>query len=281
LSLTNQKETEDVETIQRSVQRRPHPGGVVGHQNHHAQQQRPSSVVYTGAVGKFWPNSEEYPVTNFGVVSSSGQQQQQPQQQQPTPVVSAPSGGQPRRTQDDASRGALVASRRITGAAASAAAAAAAAVPQSPSFSSGLHLPSSAANAVSAGGESAGVASGRVESNKAPSQLLPTTVEVAPSPQQSQPPQQQHEETPEVHVYKKRFNSEILCAAMWGVNLLIGLDTGLSLLDRSGEGKVHVVPSDRINEDRRFIANLLKDWGELRRLAGWSWHPRRSIRRGD
>ncbi|BHF80026.1 hypothetical protein SprV_0702315000 [Sparganum proliferum] len=47
------------------------------------------------------------------------------------------------------------------------------------------------------------------------------------------------EESPEVHVYKKRFNSEILCAAMWGVNLLIGLETGLSLLDRSGEGKVY------------------------------------------
>ncbi|KAL5103744.1 Serine/threonine-protein kinase mig-15 [Taenia crassiceps] len=241
------KETEDAETIQRSVQRRPHPGGVAGHHNHlaqQAQQQRPSSVVYTGAVGKLWPNSEKYPVTNFGVVSSSGQQQQQQQQQQPqqqhsTPAVPTPSG-QSRHTQDDASRGALFASRRITGAAA-----AVAAVPQSPSFSSGLHLPSSAASAVSASGESAGVASGRVESNKAPSQLLPTTVEVAPSPQQSQPQQQQHEETPEVHVYKKRFNSEILCAAMWGVNLLIGLDTGLSLLDRSGEGKVYSLISRR------------------------------------
>lgn len=64
-------------------------------------------------------------------------------------------------------------------------------------------------------------------------QNLPTTVEVPPALPQGQ----QHEETPEVHVYKKRFSSEILCAAMWGVNLLIGLDTGLSLLDRSGEGK--------------------------------------------
>nr|VZI05694.1 unnamed protein product [Spirometra erinaceieuropaei] len=53
------------------------------------------------------------------------------------------------------------------------------------------------------------------------------------------------EETPEVHVYKKRFNSEILCAAMWGVNLLIGLETGLSLLDRSGEGKVYSLISRR------------------------------------
>ncbi|CDS36912.2 unnamed protein product [Echinococcus multilocularis] len=238
----HEKETEDAETIQRSVQRRPHPGGATGLHNHLTQltqQQRPSSVVYTGAVGKLWPKSEEYPVTNFGVVSSSGQQQQQ--QPQSTAAVSAPRGQQ-RRTQDDASRSALVASRRTTGAAA---AAAAAAVPQSPSFSSGLHLPSSAASAVSTGGESAGAASGRVELNKAPSQLLPTTVEVAPSPQQSQLPQQQHEETPEVHVYKKRFNSEILCAAMWGVNLLIGLDTGLSLLDRSGEGKVYSLISRR------------------------------------
>ncbi|CAH8440077.1 unnamed protein product [Schistosoma rodhaini] len=46
-------------------------------------------------------------------------------------------------------------------------------------------------------------------------------------------------DTPEIQVYKKRFNSEILCASMWGVNLLIGLETGLSLLDRSGEGRVY------------------------------------------
>ena len=29
-------------------------------------------------------------------------------------------------------------------------------------------------------------------------------------------------DTPEIRKYKKRFNSEILCAALWGVNLLIG-----------------------------------------------------------
>ncbi|CAH8834902.1 unnamed protein product [Trichobilharzia szidati] len=46
-------------------------------------------------------------------------------------------------------------------------------------------------------------------------------------------------DTPEIQVYKKRFNSEILCASTWGVNLLIGLETGLSLLDRSGEGRVY------------------------------------------
>ena len=39
-------------------------------------------------------------------------------------------------------------------------------------------------------------------------------------------------DTPEIRKYKKRFNSEILCAALWGVNLLIGTENGLMLLDR-------------------------------------------------
>ncbi|XP_076752723.1 serine/threonine-protein kinase msn isoform X15 [Xylocopa sonorina] len=46
-------------------------------------------------------------------------------------------------------------------------------------------------------------------------------------------------DTPEIRKYKKRFNSEILCAALWGVNLLIGTENGLVLLDRSGQGKVY------------------------------------------
>ena len=45
-------------------------------------------------------------------------------------------------------------------------------------------------------------------------------------------------DTPEIRKYKKRFNSEILCAALWGVNLLIGTENGLMLLDRSGQGKL-------------------------------------------
>ncbi|XP_055260426.1 misshapen-like kinase 1 isoform X3 [Moschus berezovskii] len=48
-----------------------------------------------------------------------------------------------------------------------------------------------------------------------------------------------HSETPEIRKYKKRFNSEILCAALWGVNLLVGTENGLMLLDRSGQGKVY------------------------------------------
>lgn len=44
-------------------------------------------------------------------------------------------------------------------------------------------------------------------------------------------------DTPEIRKYKKKFSSEVLCAALWGVNLLIGTDSGLMLLDRSGQGK--------------------------------------------
>lgn len=50
-------------------------------------------------------------------------------------------------------------------------------------------------------------------------------------------------DTPEIRKYKKRFNSEILCAALWGVNLLIGTENGLMLLDRSGQGKVNIIKS--------------------------------------
>ncbi|XP_028831079.1 TRAF2 and NCK interacting kinase a isoform X2 [Denticeps clupeoides] len=48
-----------------------------------------------------------------------------------------------------------------------------------------------------------------------------------------------HSDTPEIRKYKKRFNAEILCAALWGVNLLVGTENGLMLLDRSGQGKVY------------------------------------------
>ena len=54
------------------------------------------------------------------------------------------------------------------------------------------------------------------------------------------------QDTPEIRKYKKRFNSEILCAALWGVNLLIGAENGLMLLDRSGQGKVYQVIQRRL-----------------------------------
>uniref|UniRef100_A0A4W3IWT0 non-specific serine/threonine protein kinase n=1 Tax=Callorhinchus milii TaxID=7868 RepID=A0A4W3IWT0_CALMI len=52
-------------------------------------------------------------------------------------------------------------------------------------------------------------------------------------------------DTPEIRKYKKKFNSEILCAALWGVNLLVGTENGLWLLDRSGQGKVYSLISRR------------------------------------
>ncbi|KAG5677531.1 hypothetical protein PVAND_007286 [Polypedilum vanderplanki] len=65
-------------------------------------------------------------------------------------------------------------------------------------------------------------------------------VNVTPTSQSDVP-----SDTPEIRKYKKRFNSEILCAALWGVNLLIGTENGLMLLDRSGQGKVYQLISRR------------------------------------
>ncbi|XP_035265539.1 mitogen-activated protein kinase kinase kinase kinase 4 isoform X4 [Anguilla anguilla] len=52
-------------------------------------------------------------------------------------------------------------------------------------------------------------------------------------------------DTPEIRKYKKKFNAEILCAGLWGVNLLVGTENGLWLLDRSGQGKVYPLISRR------------------------------------
>ncbi|XP_076878671.1 mitogen-activated protein kinase kinase kinase kinase 4 isoform X5 [Brachyhypopomus gauderio] len=52
-------------------------------------------------------------------------------------------------------------------------------------------------------------------------------------------------DTPEIRKYKKKFNAEVLCASLWGVNLLVGTESGLWLLDRSGQGKVYPLISRR------------------------------------
>ncbi|XP_026135406.1 traf2 and NCK-interacting protein kinase-like isoform X3 [Carassius auratus] len=52
-------------------------------------------------------------------------------------------------------------------------------------------------------------------------------------------------DAPEIRKYKKKFNTEILCASLWGVNLLVGTESGLWLLDRSGQGKVYSLISRR------------------------------------
>ncbi|CBY14843.1 unnamed protein product [Oikopleura dioica] len=58
-------------------------------------------------------------------------------------------------------------------------------------------------------------------------------------------PQQAADHMPEIRKYKKRFNSEINCASLWGVNLLIGTNNGLLLLDRSGQGQVYPLIANR------------------------------------
>lgn len=61
-------------------------------------------------------------------------------------------------------------------------------------------------------------------------------------------------ETPEIRKYKKRFDSEILCAALWGVNLLIGTENGLMLLDRSSaQGKVYQLITRRRFQQMRVL----------------------------
>lgn len=50
---------------------------------------------------------------------------------------------------------------------------------------------------------------------------------------------------PQIRKYKYKFRTEILCGALWGVNLIVGTETGLYLLDRSGYGKVFQLISRR------------------------------------
>ncbi|ESO12472.1 hypothetical protein HELRODRAFT_187888 [Helobdella robusta] len=61
-------------------------------------------------------------------------------------------------------------------------------------------------------------------------------------------------EPPEIRKYKKKFNTTILCATLWGVNLLVGTENGLMLLDRSGAGKVYPL----INRRRFFQMELIE-----------------------
>ncbi|XP_059357884.1 TRAF2 and NCK-interacting protein kinase-like isoform X5 [Carassius carassius] len=65
-----------------------------------------------------------------------------------------------------------------------------------------------------------------------------------------------HSDTPEIRKYKKRFNSEILCAALWGVNLLVGTENGLMLLDRSGQGKVYNLITRRRFQQMEVLEGL-------------------------
>ena len=46
-----------------------------------------------------------------------------------------------------------------------------------------------------------------------------------------------NQDTPEIRKYRKKFNSAILCAASLGVNIRIGTENSLILLNRSSQGK--------------------------------------------
>lgn len=60
-------------------------------------------------------------------------------------------------------------------------------------------------------------------------------------------------QSPEIRKYKRKFNGEILCGALWGVNLLVGTDNGLLLLDRSGHGKGTMVTNNLL----RYVLALV------------------------
>ncbi|XP_029463439.1 nik-related protein kinase isoform X2 [Rhinatrema bivittatum] len=71
-------------------------------------------------------------------------------------------------------------------------------------------------------------------------------------------------DSPEIRKYKKKFNSEILCAALWGVNLLVGTENGLWLLDRSGQGRVYSL----ITRRRFYQMDVLEGLNVLITISG-------------
>ncbi|XP_076336967.1 serine/threonine-protein kinase mig-15-like isoform X9 [Tachypleus tridentatus] len=133
-----------------------------------------------------------------------------------------------------------------------------------------------------------GFGAGGSGSSPSPRRESHINVNVAPSTHESST------ETPEIRKYKKRFNSEILCAALWGVNLLIGTEHGLMLLDRSGQGKVYNLITRRkfhqmeVSEGQNILvtisgrksrvrvyylswlkSKILRTDGQLERRNGW------------
>jgi len=72
------------------------------------------------------------------------------------------------------------------------------------------------------------------------------------------------QDTPEIRKYRKKFNSDIHCAALWGVNLLIGTENSLMLLDRSGQGKVYPL----INRRRFHQMDVLESINILVTISG-------------
>uniref|UniRef100_A0A5S6PV73 non-specific serine/threonine protein kinase n=2 Tax=Brugia malayi TaxID=6279 RepID=A0A5S6PV73_BRUMA len=90
-------------------------------------------------------------------------------------------------------------------------------------------------------------------------------------------------DAPEIRKYKKKFSGDILCAALWGVNLLIGTDSGLMLLDRSGQGKVYQLITRRRFEQMTVLEGqniLVTISGRKRRIRVYylSWLKQKILR---
>uniref|UniRef100_F1KQH9 non-specific serine/threonine protein kinase n=1 Tax=Ascaris suum TaxID=6253 RepID=F1KQH9_ASCSU len=90
-------------------------------------------------------------------------------------------------------------------------------------------------------------------------------------------------DAPEIRKYKKKFSGDILCAALWGVNLLIGTDSGLMLLDRSGQGKVYQLITRRRFEQMSVLEGqniLVTISGRKRRIRVYylSWLKQKILR---
>ncbi|CAD6189198.1 unnamed protein product [Caenorhabditis auriculariae] len=90
-------------------------------------------------------------------------------------------------------------------------------------------------------------------------------------------------DAPEIRKYKKKFSGEILCAALWGVNLLIGTDSGLMLLDRSGQGKVYQLINRRRFDQMAVLEGqniLVTISGRKRRIRVYylSWLKQKILR---
>ncbi|KXJ16260.1 misshapen-like kinase 1 [Exaiptasia diaphana] len=77
------------------------------------------------------------------------------------------------------------------------------------------------------------------------SSQAPSQVSVNLDPERTSIASQEDFAMPQIRKYKYKFRTEVLCGALWGVNLLIGTENGLYLLDRSGNGKVFQMISRR------------------------------------
>lgn len=75
------------------------------------------------------------------------------------------------------------------------------------------------------------------------------------------------DQMPEIRKYKKRFNSEINCASLWGVNLLIGTNNGLLLLDRSGQ--VSFTRDPRAKTEYLYLGPSLSTYHKSKISTDW------------